>query len=90
MDFLDRQIDNSHLDFTVKFVLDKLGPELVGNTQKIDRVGIEPMEMGGFVSDLYRIRIHFRQNATNPFSCIFKVNILTSNNSHFIGFKLFC
>ncbi|KAL3086071.1 hypothetical protein niasHS_008128 [Heterodera schachtii] len=85
LDNLDSAIDESHADFTVGFVLDKLAS--VGKLgQFADLANVQnaqfvQLSTGGFLSDIYRIQIQFKQvenakeGGTTPtaFSCIFKV-----------------
>jgi hypothetical protein len=66
------QVDPSHSDFTIGFLLDQLGPDrLAGGAVK--RAEAKPLNTGGFVSDLYRLSIQFADGKPE-FSCIFKVD----------------
>uniref|UniRef100_A0A914H6B9 CHK kinase-like domain-containing protein n=1 Tax=Globodera rostochiensis TaxID=31243 RepID=A0A914H6B9_GLORO len=77
---LDNAIDQCHADLTVRYLLnelatvDKLGPCGLNSVADVEVV---QMSTGGFLSDIYRLRIQFKPNHDNntmpTFTCIFKV-----------------
>jgi hypothetical protein len=75
--FLAQQIDKSHTDFTLQFVLENLGPAQLGTDgiAGVKNASFEHLETGGFISDLHRITIEFNDAQREPYKCIFKVPV---------------